>query len=455
MALPVGVTRLGSFKGERGRPGTFDDAFAIPVPADTSDIKPIISGPEGQYVTIKVPRGLPGVNALENDAAIATYMGAPDADTYKAVANRLDSYRRGVPAYVTAAGATHTVEYDPYLRLFYESSNDLRDIRTNIAFAKEGLIRTNVLFIGDSKTEGKGAGFVNSLPATFLQTMGAKDGMAYAAHALAQAPDGRWSGITGFTATGANFHLNAATGANTATIQFGRRSTGLRLWYYSTATLSSSSVSIDGGAGVPVSPAGTQTPPGATGGYYYMDFTGLAETNHSLALSINVTSGAFYFLGVEALHSSLGLTVTNAGLSASTIAGWVASSSSRLSLYNSSAGLMSQSSGRHIAIVQLGTNSSVGEVANYQAIVTNLRTIGFKVLLVVPGGTTTSSGDRVTMKRATYDTAASLAMPLIDFTDLIGNTIAMDRGYMDDALHENTRGYNYEASALKRILSTA
>lgn len=454
MALPVGVTRLGSFKGERGRPGTFDSVSAETIPPDQSAFA-VISGTEGEHVHFGVPRGWASLDTEATETVVSQWLEASDTEPYKAVSNRFDAYRRGVPEYVTAAGATHDVEYDPYLRLFYESSNDLRDMRANIAYALQGLIRTNIIFIGDSKTEGKGAGFVNSVPATFLQTMGAKDGMAYAAHALAQAPDGRWSGITGFTATGANFHLNAATGANTATIQFGRRSTGLRLWYYSTATLASSSVSIDGGTGVPVSPGGPQTIPGATGGYYYMDFTGLTETNHSLALSVNVTSGAFYFLGVEALHSGLGLTVTNAGLSASTVAGWVTTNSSRLSLYNASAGLMSQSSGRHIAIVQLGTNTSVSEVTNFEAIVTNLRAIGYDVLIVVPGGTTTSTGDRVTMKRAQYAIAESLSMPLVDFTDLIGNTIAMTRGYMDDSLHENTRGYNYEASALKRILSSS
>lgn len=412
-----------------------------------------LKGPRG----FTGPRGWPGAAEVPTDPAVAEILEAPDSESAGVISNRLDAYRRGVPAYVAAAGEmpSHSIEYDPFLRLFFESSSDLRDIRANIAYALAGLIRTNVLFIGDSKTEGKGAGFVNSVPATFLQTMGAKDGMAFAAHALAQAPDARWSNVSGFTATGANFHLNASAGMNTAKIQFGRRSTGLRLWYYTTATMASSSVSIDGGAGVPLSPGGTQTPPGATGGFYYMDFTGLADTNHSLELAVNITSGPFYLLGVEALHAGLGLTVTNAGLSASTIAGWVASATSRLSLYNASAGLMSQSSGRPIAIVQLGTNTSVGEVANYQAIVTNLRTIGYKVLLVVPGGTTTSAGDRVTLKRALYDIAAALSLPLVDFTDLIGNTIAMDRGYMDDALHENTRGYNLEASALRKVLSAA
>lgn len=413
----------------------------------------VLKGPRG----FTGPRGPAGAADVPTDPAIADHIAAPETLTGKAVTNRLDAYRRGVPAYVSAAGEmpSHSIEYDPFLRLFYESSVELRGIRADIAYALAGLIRTNIIFPGDSKTEGKGAGFLNSVPSVLLQTMGAKDGMAFAAHALAQAPDPRWSNVSGFTATGSNFHLNASAGMNTAKISFNRRSTGMRLWYYTTATIASSSVSIDGGAGVPLSPGGTMTPPGATGGFYYMDFNGLAEANHSLEIAVNITSGAFYLLGVEAMHASLGLTVTNAGLSASAISGWVASATSRLSLYNASLGLMSQSSGRNIAIVQLGTNTSADEVTNYRAMVTNLRAIGYKVLLVVPGGTTTSAGDRVNLKRALYDIAADLAMPLVDFTDLIGNTIAMDRGYMDDALHENARGYNLEASALRKILNAA
>jgi len=83
MALPVGVTKLGSFKGvkgDKGRPGTFDTVTAESIPAD-QPIEADITGDEGQHLHIKVPRGLPGVNAVENDTATAAYIAAPDSET--------------------------------------------------------------------------------------------------------------------------------------------------------------------------------------------------------------------------------------------------------------------------------------------------------------------------------------------------------------------------------------
>lgn len=84
MALPAGVTKLGSFKGEKGRPGTFDSVTAETVPAD-QPADAVISGKFGEHLHLKNPRGLPGVNAVENDTAVATYIGAEDSEVRRAL----------------------------------------------------------------------------------------------------------------------------------------------------------------------------------------------------------------------------------------------------------------------------------------------------------------------------------------------------------------------------------
>ena len=105
MALPASVQRLGSFKGDKGRPGTFDTASAVSVPAG-SPATATISGPEGEHVTFEVPRGLPGVNAVANDEATATLLGMLDSLTGVAFADRLtallgDSLSNAYRAYFT------------------------------------------------------------------------------------------------------------------------------------------------------------------------------------------------------------------------------------------------------------------------------------------------------------------------------------------------------------------
>lgn len=386
-----------------------------------------LKGPRGGRGT----QGLPGVNAVPTMEALA-------------------EYRRALPKYVTDGNAGFIREYNADLRLFNESAADLAVMRGDIAGARIGSAFTNILCLGDSKMWGRGASVLDSIPTLLRNGLGALDGFVYAHGALAMDVDGRWTGVTGFTATGNNLQLNAASNAtSTATVTLTRRATGMRVWWYHTGSMGTRTVSIDGGTPVALTPTGTRVPDGVANGYYYMDFTGLTDTNHSVALSVTTTGGSFFYLGVEALHDA-GITVTNAGLTASSVSLWT-SNSSQLNPFVASAGMMS---GRKIALVNLGTNTSTDEITNYETIVTRLRTLGFSVLNIVPGGTTTAAGARVDMKRAQYEISESLGMPLVDFTDLIGDDVAATtRGYMNDPLHENEFGYRFEASTVLRVLN--
>lgn len=58
------------------------ETVAANVPAQVE-----MTGPDqGRAFDFKIPRGLPGPNAVENDEAVATYLGAPDSQTYQAAA---------------------------------------------------------------------------------------------------------------------------------------------------------------------------------------------------------------------------------------------------------------------------------------------------------------------------------------------------------------------------------
>lgn len=122
MALPVGVTRLGSFQGDKGRPGTFDAATAEPVPYGTVDITPVISGDEGQFIHFFQPMGLPGTNAVENDAAFATYLSTPNTETRIAadavyIVYRLYVEGVGYPARIPGACNVFLGPVDPGLAM--------------------------------------------------------------------------------------------------------------------------------------------------------------------------------------------------------------------------------------------------------------------------------------------------------------------------------------------------
>lgn len=68
-------------RGPQGVPGTISSASAESVSAE-SPAEVVMSGTvEVKHAHFKVPRGLPGVNAVENDTAVAAYVAAVDSDT--------------------------------------------------------------------------------------------------------------------------------------------------------------------------------------------------------------------------------------------------------------------------------------------------------------------------------------------------------------------------------------
>lgn len=71
----VTYEKIANIRGPKGDPGTFESVTVESIAADEAPFA-LISGDRGEHLHIGVARGIPGVNALENDAAVAAYIGA-------------------------------------------------------------------------------------------------------------------------------------------------------------------------------------------------------------------------------------------------------------------------------------------------------------------------------------------------------------------------------------------
>lgn len=92
MALPAGVTQLGTFKGApgdrgaKGDIGTFSSVDVVSIAAGEPAYA-LMTGPQtDRHVTFFVPRGLPGFNAVPTDEGVADLVGASDSATGIALA---------------------------------------------------------------------------------------------------------------------------------------------------------------------------------------------------------------------------------------------------------------------------------------------------------------------------------------------------------------------------------
>lgn len=119
LEIPRGET------GPVGPAGTLSSVTAEAVPAG-SPAAVIMSGtPEVKHAHFEIPRGLPGTNAIENDAAVAAYVGAFDSATSTQLNNTRPVHRvwngSAYPARVAGAVNLFIGPVDPGLLM---SGND-------------------------------------------------------------------------------------------------------------------------------------------------------------------------------------------------------------------------------------------------------------------------------------------------------------------------------------------
>ena len=81
----------------RGPRGTvITGASAVSVPASQPATATLVGTEASKSLLIEIPRGLPGTNAIENDAAVAAYVAADDSETAQAIDVRSEIVARSV-----------------------------------------------------------------------------------------------------------------------------------------------------------------------------------------------------------------------------------------------------------------------------------------------------------------------------------------------------------------------
>lgn len=88
-------------KGEKGDTGTFASWSGEMLPAD-QQLQIVVSGaPDARHVHLKIPRGLPGLNAVPADAGVAAYIAAQGTAAQAALAGLVMFYRMWDPVALT------------------------------------------------------------------------------------------------------------------------------------------------------------------------------------------------------------------------------------------------------------------------------------------------------------------------------------------------------------------
>lgn len=346
------------------------------------------------------------------------------------------------PAYA----GTRAKTWDGQLKLYNGESPTLRTMRQKIRHARAGATAAKMVCFGDSRTWGSGlvpaeAVALDSYPAQLSSLLGGVPGLIYADQS-----DKRWTTMTNFTLSGLDSHysLASATGG-TATLTLTEPCTGLRLWgYYSPG--GTATVTVDGGTPV------TWTIPGGAV-WKYQDITGLTNAAHTITITTTV---GMALLGVEPLHTTPKLRISNAGRPSSDASFW--KPINWLNLYGSAFGVGNGGNAGFLkpdlAIMNLGTNNGASTLADLETVATEITTLGVPLLLVVFGPRSDDGAHYDAKRSKLYDIADTLNLPLVDFTQVLGGSYAAANaaGLMADTVHESSSGYAREAAALARVL---
>lgn len=346
-----------------------------------------------------------------------------------------------LPAY--AGARTHTWKSPDY----YPESLSLTALREIVARGLRGTADAELVFVGDSKTEGAGltgAQAANagqwSYPAQLRRSLGASEGFIVA---NVTAGDNRWTlGNMTRSASDRCCVVPAVPGQATvksAQITTTEAHTGLRI-YAQSADGATVTVTIDGAATSWVIPAAT--------GWSERAVSGLADTVHTIKVE---STSDFDVSGITPEYPSPRLRITRAGRSSSTAAQWNATTAD--GLWASTVG--SAATTPAALVVGIGTNDPAN-VAAITAVYARAAALGIPVLCVSPGGLggLAPYATYAAARDAIYDAADTHGLPLIDFEQVIGEySTANASGLMGDTVHENAHGYALEAEAVARLVN--
>lgn len=387
------------------------------------------------------------LNGMETD--ITTALGVPDAalasrinNTASAARGALNAAYAGKQAPPTTGSATGI--YDRRLNIYNLKPAQLRRTRAAAAKARAGTAFWQVSFVGDSITAGQGgvpgtSGWADQLP-TMLGNLGYGTTGTGWASAYTNVADTRWTVGAGWASQGTQSTLmQNNTTANALTFTSTTTGTSCHVYYYQGAGAAGTfTVSIDGAAGVTVTPAG-----GDTIGTYSV--TGLTNATHSIAV---VRTGTTYvnIAGVEVRSASTGVHHQK-----------VAIGGAGITTINSSNGfgLCSMTSNPWAAdtvFLAIGTNDATGgattsNMTNYLATSIGLLRTGNTPDIILINEPPRSDADISALTPAIYATADTYDLPVIDWMDRWGTYSAMSSLY-NDVAHPTASGHGDFARAV-------
>lgn len=378
------------------------------------------------------------LNSLEADVTSA--LGVPDG----ALASRINdpgSSARGALdakyAKVLSPQSGSVKDYNPALNVYNLFPKHLRRTRTAAAKARAGAGFWQVSFIGDSITAGQGGtpgstGWADQVY-TMLSNAGYGSSGTGWASAYTNVADSRWTVGAGWASQGTQSTLmQNNTTANPLTFTSTVAGTSCYVYYYQGAGAAGTfTVSIDGGAGVTVTPAGGD----AIGTY---SVTGLTNATHSIAVVRTGTTNV-NIAGVEVRSASTGVhhqKVAIGGAGITTI-----NSTNGFGLCNMTATPWAADT----VFLAIGTNDATGgattsAMTSYLATSIGLLRTGNSPDIILVNEPPRSDGNISALAPAIYATADTYDLPVIDWMDRWGTYSAMSTLYADVA-HPTPSGH--------------
>jgi lysophospholipase L1-like esterase len=359
------------------------------------------------------------------------------------------------PSPITGSGG-----YDPTKSIYNLTPSSFRKIRAKMATAKAGTGLCRIVCAGTSMTAAFKAETrqdTSGYPAQ-MRSLLVANGYPVGGTGMVQPNtwnvenfDSRITYTTGWNTTGVPTSgagtLSSSTVASTLTFVGNVAGTKVDVVYANGSGVFT--VAIDGTAAV------TVTPSGANNGNAIYTVTGLANTTHTVVVTVSTVTTVF-ILGFQIVGST-GLLVSNAGVDGST-----AQAFSDPNFYTWGTVTTSAPWSPDLYILEgpmndfLQTIALATTTANYVTAANRAKAAGADVILVIDPASTTINGSDAkwdTYRQAMYNAADTIGCPLIDLTESMGRrTTVITNGLDVDGVHLDSAGYAAMGIAIKVAL---
>lgn len=346
----------------------------------------------------------------------------------------------GLPTYANS----RVGPFDPMRNVYNWKSSNTRKLRAALGRARAGAGNFNVMFHGDSHTEGKvdGSTFnrAKCFSLAFRDTLSALgtpvsgDGMVMAGNGANSTPIDPRIGTTGTWVHTAGYAHSSTNGA-TLTITFTNPCTSIDIW--SSGNSGAFEVRLDGVLQTTVNPNGQNA-------WVKTTITGSSGVH---AVQITKTNTTLTAIRCMNAYSSTGLLVHNVG-----IAGWSANNFITFTAWNQGAGSIEQvlpKANLDLAVFNIGVNDFVLQgrtaaqaAADFATLVARWQPGPDVILTVEPHTSSIIQSDWETFASLVYDLADTLDVPLLDIYGRIGTyTQGNANGLYGDTAHLTTQGH--------------